>query len=116
MPSGSFNGAITETFGSIERALARIEEQDGGDVGLHHLRADLLSLLELVERNSGIEAAVDDLYASASRFVAARDQPSGNEGPPEARRSRLLREARERLSDRLASAVPNEHAKRLGLS
>ena len=74
MPSSSFSGAIAETFGSIERALTQIEERDEGDTELHHLRADLLSLLELVERNSGIEAAVDDLYTSASVYVASRKQ------------------------------------------
>lgn len=117
MPSGSFSGTIAETFGSIERALAQIEEREDGDTGLHHLRADLLSLLELVERDSGIEAAVDDLYTSASRFVAARQKMiEEGEVRSDQRGVRLLREARLRLSERLDGAVPNEHAKRLGLS
>jgi hypothetical protein len=117
MPSSSFSGAIAETFGSIERALTQIEERDEGDTELHHLRADLLSLLELVERNSGIEAAVDDLYTSASVYVASRKQlAEDGGGPPDHRRLRLLREARVRLSERLSGAVPNEHARRLGLS
>jgi hypothetical protein len=117
MTSGTFSGTIAETFDSIERALARIEEWEAGDTGLHHLRADLLSLLELVERDSGIEAAVDDLYASASRFVAARQQGAEEgDAQPDRRGVRLLREARLRLSQRLDGAIPNAHAKRLGLS
>ena len=97
MPSSSFSGAIAETFGSIERALTQIEERD--------------------ERNSGIEAAVDDLYTSASVYVASRKQlAEDGGGPPDHRRLRLLREARVRLSERLSGAVPNDHARRLGLS
>jgi hypothetical protein len=51
-------------------------------VELHNVRASLLNILELVERDPGIEAASDDLYAVTKELAGGADR-----GP---RLSRLL--------------------------
>jgi hypothetical protein len=94
-------------LGFIQRALDRIRAGEDAEVELHNVRAYLLNILELVERDPGIEAASDDLYAVAKELASGPDR-----GP---RMSRLLHEAFLRLGDRVASARPSEQARKLGL-
>src|SRR5690349_11444612 len=57
-----------ERIASIEDALTQLEQRDHAQTGLHNLQAHLLNLLELIERNAGITAAVDDLLSTATAF------------------------------------------------
>src|SRR5215218_2452246 len=97
--------ALEETLGFIQRALDRIQAGDAVEAELHNVRAYLLNILELVDRDPDIEAASDD-YAVAKQF-------SG--GPRGARMSKLLHEAFLRFGDRLRSARPSEQARVIGL-
>jgi hypothetical protein len=99
--------ALEETLGFIQRALDRIVAGEGVEAELHNVRAYLVNILELVERDPGIEAASDDLYAVAKELARGVDQGT--------RMSGLLREAFLRFGDRLAAARPSEQARALGL-
>jgi hypothetical protein len=98
--------ALEETLGFIERALDRIRAGDGAEAELHNVRAYLLNILELVERDPGIEAASDDLYAVAKELAA---------GAARGTRASLVQEAFMRFGDRLTSARPSEQARKTGL-
>jgi len=104
----SLHDALDETIALIERALGRIRADEGAEAELHNLRAYLVNVLDLVERDPGIEAASDDLYAVARRVAEGSDK-----GP---RMRRLLVEAFQRFHDRLALARPSERALQMGLS
>ena len=99
MADRSFSSAVEEALGVIERALDNIRTGKGVESELHTVRACLLEVLDLVERDPGIEAASDDLY-SVARNVAC--------GPDRGRRmSRLLHEAFLRFRDPLDTAQPS---------
>ena len=108
----SFAAAIQETVEYVERALARIETGDGVEAEVHNVRAYLVNTLEMIDRDPGIEAAADDLYATAAAFVAGQGRPE--DGSPR-RDKRVLREAFLRLRDKLASARPSNKAQGMGL-
>jgi hypothetical protein len=74
---------------------------------LHNVRAYLLNILELVERDPGIETASDDLYAVGKEFSGGPDRGT--------RMSWLLQEAFLRFGDRLRSARPSQQARGIGL-
>src|SRR4051794_40433065 len=96
---------LEERIAAIEEALTRLEQPEHAQIGLHVLRAHLLNLLELIERDAGITAAVDDLLSTATAFHEG-DHPA---------RVRLLREAFRRFQDRLPSARLSEHGRMMGL-
>src|SRR3954464_4034792 len=96
---------LEERIASIEDALTQLEQRDDAQTGLHNLQAHLLNLLELIERNVGVTAAVDDLLSTATAFHEG-DHPA---------RARLLREAFRRFQDRLPAPPPNEHGRMMGL-
>src|SRR4051795_3201294 len=96
---------LEERVASIGDALIRLEQRDHAQTGLHNLQAHLLNLLELIERDAGITAAVDDLLSTAAAFHEG-DHPA---------RARLLKEAFQRFQDRLPSARLSEHGRMLGL-
>ncbi|MBM6593235.1 hypothetical protein [Microvirga pudoricolor] len=103
--------AIAEAVGAIDAALLRLDEGTDAVTGLNDVRSHILSVLWLVERNPGIEAAADDLYQAAAAFVRAKADPStGN------RHKRILNDAMARFRERLAMAVPSVQAQRLGLA
>jgi hypothetical protein len=89
-------------MGAIERALDRIDAGEGLEFESLTVRAYLLEVLELVERDPGIEAASDDLYSVARDIACSPDR-----GP---RKSRLLKEAFLRFRDRLGTARPSSKA------
>jgi hypothetical protein len=67
------------------------------------LRQHLASLVVLLDRNPGLDAATTDLYAAAAALVndtAAATQPL-------ARKRRLLKEAETRFQERISTARPN---------
>jgi hypothetical protein len=105
--SRSLHDALEETLGFIQRALDRIQAGDAVEAELHHVRAYLLNILELVERDPGIEAASDDLYAVAKEVSGGPDRGT--------RMSWLLQEAFLRFGDRLRSARPSQQARGIGL-
>src|SRR4051812_27631083 len=106
MTEGTLASALEETLGFVERSVARVQAGDAADAELRSIRANLLHVLELVERDPGIEAASDDLFASATALAGA------DKGP---RMSRLTSEALLRFRDRLALARPSERARNMGL-
>ena len=114
----SFHDALADTVSLIEGALARIEQQDDAQAVLHNLRADLTKVLELVERNPGIEAAADDLRDAAESYVAAQDHRTADGGRLglNPARGRALADAFARFRDRLLQARPNERARLMGSS
>ena len=81
----SLRDAVDETLGFVERALDRIRNSDSAEAELHNVRAYLVNILDLVERDPGIEAASDDLYQVAA--VLAEGTEKGT------RMARLLSEA-----------------------
>ena len=104
----SLHDTLEESLEFIQRALDRIRAGDNADAELHNVRAYLVNVLELVERDPGVEAASDDLYQVATVLAGGSDKGT--------RRSRLLDEAFLRFRDRLASASPSERAVQMGLS
>jgi hypothetical protein len=108
MPARSLQHALEETLGSIERAVERIRTGDGGETELRDIRAYLLSMLDLVERDPGIDAASDDVFASAKALADGADKGT--------RMSRLTSEALLRFRDRLALARPSKQARNMGLA
>ncbi len=111
MTQKSFTETLEETMSFIERALDRITRNEGAEAELHNVQAYVLNILELVDRDPGIDAAADDLQNAVRSFVVGRiDQ---GDAP---RRGRLMREAYLRFHDRLTAARPSEHARRMGLT
>ncbi len=100
--------AVDEKLASIARVLAPME-QGGGSVDLRELTRHLMDAMGLFQRNPGIEAAADDLYAATAALVAD-DAPRLQ---PMARKLRLLKEAHRRFAGRLTAATervgPYEH-------
>ena len=103
----SLHDALDETLGFVERALDRIRAGESAEGELHNVRASLVNILELVQRDPGIEAASDDLYQVAA--VLAEDTDKGT------RMVRLLNEAFLRFRDRLEMARPSERPMQMGL-
>jgi hypothetical protein len=107
MVDSSFSSALEGMLASIGHVLISLQ-QDDAEAELHTLRVHLLKVLDLVERDPGIEAASDDLYAVAKEIACG-----GDRGP---RMSRLLNQAFFRLRDRLGSARPRHKAGDMGLT
>lgn len=105
--------AVDEILGAIDEAVARLRGGAVAESEAHRIGAHLLSLLEIVAHNPGIDAAADDLYAAARAFVAARQRQ--DDGPLK-REARVLADALTRLRDRAATAGPSERARDLGLA
>ena len=92
--------AVDESLAVIAPVLGRIE-QDGQTGDLRDLAGHLVRALRLFERNPGITAAADDLYAAAGALVGENTrfaQPSG-------RGRRLLKDAHMRFRGRLEAAA-----------
>jgi hypothetical protein len=92
--------AVDEKLSLIAPVLREIE-QGGQGVDLRNLRSHLVRSLRLFERNPGIEAAADDLYAAAVALV--RENMSFSQ--PSARGRRLLKDAHLRFCSRLEAAA-----------
>ncbi|MFL4974825.1 MAG: helix-turn-helix domain-containing protein [Microvirga sp.] len=94
----SLQHALDEALGFIEQALEHIRAGEGSELELQNLRACLLDILAAIERNPGVEAACDDLYASAKELALGRDKG--------ARMARLMESSMLRLRERLVHALP----------
>ena len=102
MTPSTFAALLDERLKFIEGAVFRIESGEGDRPELDSLRAHLIDILDVIDRNPGIEAAADDLYEVAARAVSA----SASERRPQSRERRMIREAALRLKERLATAQP----------
>jgi hypothetical protein len=100
--TSSLDDALNETLGVIQRALDHIRAGDGAEAELRNVHACLLNILELVERDPGIEAASDDLYAAAKELALGVDRGT--------RMARLLNDSLLRFRERLATARLREAA------
>jgi hypothetical protein len=67
------------------------------------LKQHLASLIVLLERDPGLDAATADLYAAAAAIVNDTTMTS----QPLARKRRLLKEAQARFHERISTARPN---------
>lgn len=84
----------------IDKALIQISQsRDAKDAALT-IRAHLIDLLSLLDRNPGLDAAADDLYKSVTAFVEAGAYGASAED----RQERLLAEAYARYRERLEAA------------
>jgi hypothetical protein len=92
--------AVDEKLAVIAPVVRHIE-QGGQSADLRDLASHLVRALRLFERNPGIEAAADDLYAAAAALVGKNTRLS----PPAARGRRLLKEAHVRFCSRLEAAA-----------
>ncbi len=90
---------IDEQLQTIGRVLSGIE-RGGGVVHLRDLGLLLIEATGLLERNPGLVAAADDLYAAAEAVV--RDSHKGAQ--PIVRKLCLFREAHECFSNRIRRA------------
>jgi hypothetical protein len=95
---GSIQDALGVTLASMERDLDRIRTGVGSELELQNVRAYLLNILDLLERNPGIEAASDDLYAAAKELALGADKGT--------RMIRLLDGSLTRFRERLAHSLP----------
>lgn len=91
------NELVSTRVNGIDAAMLRIGlGRDAKDAALT-IRAHLIDLLGLLERNPGLDAAADDLQKCVR--VVVEGDPSG----VEPRQLRLLNRAYERLQGRLAA-------------
>jgi hypothetical protein len=107
MTEKTLDEAIHEKLNLIAPTLKAI--QSGGErVYLGDLqtllRKNLASLLALLDRDPGLDAATADLYAAAAAIV--QDATAATQ--PYARKRRLLQEAQARFEERIALARPRE--------
>ncbi|KAB1075899.1 hypothetical protein F6X53_24010 [Methylobacterium soli] len=84
----------------IESALGLIRQRQDVNTQGREVRGHLMDVLDLVRRDPGVDAAVDDLHRSVCAFIEAKPAESS----VEARRLRLLDEAHTRFLDRLKAA------------
>ncbi|ACL57227.1 hypothetical protein [Methylobacterium nodulans] len=90
---------LSARLSAIENAVKRIAEGQAVAAEAAEVRAALLDVLDLVVRNPGIDAAVDDLYRSVLALMEATASQDG----VGARHLRLLTEAYTRFRQRLAA-------------
>jgi hypothetical protein len=100
--------AVDDKLASIASILVSLE-QGSGSVELRDLAQHLIDAMGLFQRNPGIDAAADDLYAAAAALVA--DRMVGSQ--PLVRKIRLFKDAHLRFRSRLLAAAervgPYEH-------
>ena len=100
--------AVDEKLAAIALVLAQME-QGSGPADLRALARQLMDAMHLFQRNPGIDAAADDLYAATAALVA----DSTPRSLPMARTLRLFKEAHRRFASRLSGAAervgPYEH-------
>jgi hypothetical protein len=99
MTDKSFAETIRERIAAVELVAEAIAGQ-GKETDLHDLRVLLINTMSLLNRDPGVEAAVDDLYAAARAIV--KDAAAGVH--PVTKNVRLLRSARARFSERVPVA------------
>jgi hypothetical protein len=91
---------VSKRIVGIDSALIQISQDHDAKGAAVTIRAHLIDLLGLLDRNPGLDAASDDLYKSVMAIVEASAHGSGAED----RQVRLLAEAYARYRDRLGAA------------
>ena len=99
MTSALLAETLNDRLSAIEFALSRIRQRQGTHTEARKVRSYLMDVLDLVQRNSEVDAAVDDLHRSVCAFV----EVDPREGDMETRRG-LLAEAQSKFLDRLKAA------------
>lgn len=97
--------AYTQPIGELTAVVARILsaiESGGGEMNLRDLQRRLVDLVVSIRPNPGVTAAAEDLFAAAAAMV----KDSVLHSQPEARKRRLLRDARRRFEERVVGAEP----------
>ncbi len=97
--------AVDEKLSLIAPVVVRME-QGGGSADLRDLGQLLIDTMGLFQRNPGIEAAADDVYAAAAALVA----DSTVRSQPIVRKLRLFKEAHVRFRNRLVGAAERQAA------
>jgi hypothetical protein len=92
---------IGELTALVSRILSAIES-GGGEMNLRDLQRRLVDLIVSIKPNPGVTAAAEDLFAAAAAMV----KDASLHSQPEARKRRLLRDARRRFDDRVVWAEP----------
>lgn len=91
---------LADRLNGVEAALVRIRLGQEPEPAAQALRTHLLDILGLIDRNPGLDAAVDDLHHAALAMAeAAQAEPATR-----ARCAKRLGEARSRLLQRLEAA------------
>ena len=93
------NELVGKRVAGIDAALIQIGLGRDAKGAAANIRAHLIDLLALLDRNPGLDAAVDDLQKSVHAVVEA-----GDRGGADDRQTRLLTEAHSRFRTRLAAA------------
>lgn len=91
---------VSKRVVGIDRALVQITQSRNVKDAAVTIRAHLIDLLSLLDRNPGLDAAADDLYKCVQAFVEAGAYGSS----AEVRQERLLAEAYGRYKNRLKAA------------
>lgn len=94
------NELLSSRVLGIDKALIQIRQSRGAKDAAVTIRAHLIDLLSLLDRNPGLDAAADDLYKSVAAFVEA----GGHGASADGRQERLLAEAYARYRTRLDGA------------
>lgn len=92
-----------QTIGELTALVVRIVsaiENGGGEMSLRDLQRRLVDLVIATKPNPGITAAAEDLFAAATVMV----KDSALHARPEARKRRMLADARRRLQERVVGA------------
>jgi hypothetical protein len=95
--------ACTQPIGELAALVSRILsaiENGGGEMNLRDLQRRLVDVVVAIRPNPGVTAAAEDLFAAATAMV----KDSALHSQPEARKRRLLRDARRRFEDRIVGA------------
>ena len=90
---------VSKRISGIDIALIQIGLGRETKNAVVTIRAHLIDLLGLLDRNAGLDAAADDLYRCVRAVVAARDR-----GIIDDWQVRMLGKAHARLRDRLKGA------------
>jgi hypothetical protein len=99
MAQNVYTQPIGELTAVVSRILTAIEG-GGGEMNLRDLQRRLVDLVVSIKPNPGVTAAAEDLFAAAAAMV----KDGVLHSQPEARKRRLLRDARRRFEERVVGA------------
>lgn len=102
-----------EASEAIADATARIHSGDAPQNALREMRASLLDMLALFDRDPGLEMAADDLYEAAVALASVRPFELGRE---DLRLRRILNDATRRFELRVGSASHTDESQILRFS
>ena len=108
-----FEARKREASDLIAGAAARIQSGDAPQSALCEMRASLLDMLALFDRDPGLEMAADDLYEAAVALASVRLSEAGRE---DVRLRRILKDAARRFELRAGSASHTDESQILRFS